>query len=68
VEQNLQETNYSNGRLSSLNVRVVFIFRLRMNVRLVFIFHFSSAYHKHVLFPEFVDIRMDDQEHPMFVI
>jgi hypothetical protein len=42
VEQNLQESNCPNGRLSILNVRVVFIF--------------SSAYHKRVLFPEFVDI------------
>jgi hypothetical protein len=53
VEQNLQETNCPNGRLSSLNVRVVSIFRLRMNVRVVFIFRLRiiSTYYFQNSFP-----------------
>jgi hypothetical protein len=56
VEQNLQETNCRNGRLVLFS-----FFRLR-------IISIILKHHKHVLFPEFVDIRMDNRERPMLVI
>jgi hypothetical protein len=54
VEQNLQETNCPNGRLTQQFERsCCFIFRLRMNVRVVFIFRLRiiSTYYFQNSFP-----------------